>query len=141
MQYFVQYLKSVFFNFLTVFFANHIFSGIEVTNQTKLPHIGGDLIFAGVLGLLNSLIFPILRMVDQRVSAVRIILFSILLNFSAYAILKLVSFLGIEVLSVEGYVIASGVVSLGSFLTNYLEMKHFEHRHKNPPPDDLEPKE
>ena len=42
MQYFVQYLKSLFFNFLTVFFANHIFSGIEVTSQTKLPHIGGD---------------------------------------------------------------------------------------------------
>ena len=141
MQYFVQYLKSLFFNFLTVFFANHIFSGIEVTSQTKLPHIGGDLIFAGILGLLNSLIFPVLRMVDRRVSLLRILLFSVILNFSAYAILKLISSIGIKVLSIEGYMIASGVVSLGSFLTNYLEMKHCENRHKTLPPDELEPKE
>jgi|GEM_PF-768641 uncharacterized membrane protein YvlD (DUF360 family) len=141
MQYFVQYLKSLFFNFLTIFFANNIFSGIEVTNQTKLPHIGGDLIFAGVLGFLNSLIFPILKMVDRRVSVLRIIIFSVILNFSAYAVLMLLSSIGIVVLSIKGYLIGSGVVSLGSFLTNYLEMKHCENRCKNLPPEDLEPKE
>ena len=142
MQYFVQYLKSLFFNFLAVFFANHIFSGIQVINQTKLPHIGGDLIFAGVLGLLNSLIFPILRMVDRRISVLADFFdFLIIVNFSAYAILKFISSIGIEVLSLEGYMVASGVVSLGSFLTNYLEMKHFEHRHKTHQPHESEPKE
>ena len=135
MQYFIKYLKSLFFNFLTIFFANHILSGIEVTNQTKLPHIGGDLIFAIVLGFLNSLILPILKLVDRQISAPRIALISIILNFSAYAILKLAP-IGIEVSSVEGYIFASTMVSLGSFLTNYLEMKHLEHQHKKP--DDME---
>lgn len=131
MHHFVQYLKSLFFNFLTIFFANHIFSGIEVTNQTKLPHIGGDLYFAIILGFLNSLIFPVLKMIDRHLSAPRIALISIILNFAAYALLKFLP-VGIEITSVEGYFIASVVVSLGSFLTNYLEMKHFHHQHKKP---------
>ena len=129
MQYFIKYLKSLFFNFLTIFFANHIISGIEVTNQTKLPHIGGDLIFAIVLGFLNSLILPILKLFDRHLSAPRIALISIILNFSAYALLKLLP-IGIEVSSVDGYIIASVMVALGSFLTNYIEMKQFEHQLK-----------
>lgn len=135
MQYFIQYLKSLFFNFLTVFFANHILSGIEVTDPTKLPHIGGDLIYAIILGLLNSLIFPVLKLIDRHLSATRIGLVSIILNFAAYAVVKFLP-VGIEVVSVEGYLVASIVVSLGSFLTNYLEMKHFLNHHKSPKPEE-----
>lgn len=132
MQTLIFYLKSLFFNFLAIFFANHIFSGIDVVNQTKLPHMGGDLIFAAVLGFLNSLIFPLLRLLGQ-LSGVRMALIAIILNFAAYALLTLMS-LGIEVSTVEGYVIGSSVVALGSFLTNYLEMKHFVHQHKGGEP-------
>ena len=46
----MTYLKSLFFNFLVVFFANHVLPGIEVVKPTKLPHIGGDLTFAIALG-------------------------------------------------------------------------------------------
>lgn len=125
----MYYLKSLFFNFLTVFFANHILPGIDVVNQTKLPHFGGDLLFAAALGLLNSLIYPILKIFD-KVSVSKIILLAVILNFAVYAVLKWLP-IGINVESIEGYLLASAVVSLGSFLTNFLEMKHSMHHHKS----------
>ncbi len=134
MQYFVQYLKSLFFNFLTVFFANHILSGIDVSNPTKLPHVGGDMIFAFALGILNASIFPILKLTRHHLSAAAIAVVSILLNFTAYALIKFLP-AGIEISSIEGYFFGSLMVSLGSFLTNYVEMKHFQHPHTPSKPE------
>jgi len=121
----MYYLKSLVINFLVVFFADHILPGIDVTNQTKLPHIGGDLIFAAVLGLLNSLIYPILKMANREASAPKIALSALILNFAAYAIIKLIP-IGIHVMSVEGYILASAVVMIGSLLTNFFEMKRHQ---------------
>jgi hypothetical protein len=132
----MHYLKSLFFSFLTIFFSLHIFSGIEVTDPTKLPHVGGDLLFSAALGFLNSLIYPILKTIDNRLLALRIICIAIVLNFAAYALLKLLP-LGISVTSLEGYVIVSLVVSFCSFLTNFFEMKHKEVH--TPPPSEHPP--
>ena len=129
----MSYIKSLFFNFLVVFFANHILPVIDVADQTKLPHFGGDLLFAIALGFLNSLIFPVLKLIDRHLTAVRIAMISLVVNFAAYALLKLLP-VGILLASVEGYILAAVVVSLGSFLTNYLEMKHY--CHKTPPKAD-----
>jgi uncharacterized membrane protein YvlD (DUF360 family) len=129
----MHYLKSLFFNFLTVFFANHILPGIDVVNQTKLPHLGGDLIFAFALGILNTLIYPVLRLVDHSASAIKIGGIALILNFASYAILKFLP-IGIKITTVEGYIIASVIVAVGSFVTNYLDMKHGRHHHKAAPP-------
>ncbi len=123
----MRYLKSLFFNCLIVFFANHILPGIEVVNQTKLPHLGGDLPFAVVLGLLNSAIHPVMRLINRDISAVRIAIVALILNFAVYAVLKFTSFVGIQVVTVEGYILASLVVTIGSFWTNFVEMKHIQH--------------
>lgn len=128
----MYFLKILFFNFLIVFFANHILPGIEVTSQTKLPHIGGDLIFAAVLGALNSSIFPILKLVRQEAKAIRIAMVALILNFAVYAIVKLLP-IGISVMTVEGYLLVSCVVAVGSFLTNFLEMKHSVSNHMDLP--------
>ncbi|HSX10909.1 MAG TPA: phage holin family protein [Chlamydiales bacterium] len=119
----MYYLKTLFFNFLVVFFANHILPGIEVSDQTKLPHIGGDLIFAVVLGGLNTLIYPVLKLVRHDANLLKIGLVALILNFAAYAIVKLLP-IGIHVMCVEGYVFASAVVAIASFIMNFLEMKH-----------------
>lgn len=124
----MTYLKSLFFNFLVVFFANHILPGIEVVSHTKLPHLGGDIPFAIVLGLLNSLIYPALKLINRQVTPLRIALIAVILNFVVYALLKLFSFVGIQIETVEGYLFASVVVALGSFLTNFLEFKHHQHK-------------
>jgi hypothetical protein len=127
----MKYLKSLFFNFLIVFFANHLLPGINVIVQTKLPHLGGDLLFAIGLGVLNSLIYPGLKVLHKKSSMfVQIALISIILNFGAYALLKLLPF-GIHISSVEGYLLPAIVVAVVSFLTNYFEMKATHHPHSS----------
>jgi uncharacterized membrane protein YvlD (DUF360 family) len=105
-------------------------------NQTKIPHLGGDLIFAVALGLLNSLIFPLLKMMDGSVGLVRISIIALVLNFAAYALLKLLP-LGIFITNVEGYLSASLVVSIGSVLLSYSQLRQCRkcasHHHEEPP--------
>lgn len=115
------YLKNLAINFLIVFFADHILPGIEVT-QTKLPNIGGDLIFAFVLGLLNSLIYPSLKILRQDVTGLKIGIVCLILNFAAYGVIKLIP-IGVHVSTVEGYIFGATVVTIGSFLTNFFEMR------------------
>lgn len=119
----MNYLKNLAINFLVVFFSDHVLPGIEVTNQTKLPHLGGDLIFAFVLGLLNSLIYTGLKMLHGQVSGLKIAIVCLILNFAAYAIVKFIP-IGVHVLTVEGYVLAASTVSISSYLTNFFEMRH-----------------
>lgn len=127
----MTYLKSLFFNFLIVFFVNHVLPGIE-PGEHKLPQIGPDLIFAFALGLLNSLIYPVLKVLPPGATISRIIVFALVINFAAYALMKFVS-LGIEVSTMESFFIAAAIVSLGSILTNYLELKHSHHKTPKPP--------
>ena len=56
----MTYFKSLLFNFLAVFFANHIIPDVQIDYYTKLPKIEGDLTFSFFLGLINSLIFPLM---------------------------------------------------------------------------------
>lgn len=118
----MYYLKSLFLNFLAIFFANHIMPGILVLDQTKLPHLGGDLMFAAALGLLNSFIYPLLKLTCYSVTIVRIGLTALFLNFVVYGLLKLIP-IGIEISSMQGYLIPAAVVTLVSILTNFSEMK------------------
>ena len=120
----MNYVKGFFFHFLIVFFADYVLPGVEVVHITKLFHIQADLLFPLVLGFLNSFIYPILRVFDRNVSWLRMGSFSLILNFIAYAFLKLVS-IGIEIVTLEGYLLASLSVSIGSFILNYFEMKHY----------------
>jgi uncharacterized membrane protein YvlD (DUF360 family) len=132
----MRYLKTLLFYFLIVFFVNYLFPGVDVVNQTKIPHIGGDLIFAVALGLLNSLIFPLLKMMDGPVGLVRISIVAFVLNFAAYGLLKMLP-LGIFITNVEGYLAASLVVSIGSILISYCQSRHCRkcatHHHEEPP--------
>lgn len=126
------FLKSLFINFLAIFFANYVLPGIEVIKPTKIPHIGGDLIFALGLGFLNSLVYPILRVIQQHVTLGKIAIGVLAITFASYAIIKFSTF-GIEVTSVQGYLIAAGVVSVVGIIMNYREMKHSHPRLPKPP--------
>lgn len=126
----MKILKTFVINFLIVFFANHVLPGILVMDQTKLPHVGGDLIMAAGLGLLNTLICPVLKMMGHA-SALKIALVAVILNFAAYGVVKLIP-IGIGVANVEGYLMASVVVAIGSFLTNFFELKRHHHKTEMP---------
>jgi hypothetical protein len=118
----MNYLKSLFFNFLIVFFADHTLPGIETVAQAKLPHLGGDLLFALGLGFLNSLIYPILKFTGRIRCIPHIALAAIVLNFVSYAILKILP-IGIHITSLQGYFLGVLVVSIGSFILNFFEMR------------------
>ncbi len=130
----MAYLKSLLFNFLIVFFADYLLPGIEVTMPTKLPHIGGDLIFAVILGGLNSLIYPALKVFSKKSSTVfHIAIIASILNFGAYALLKLLP-IAIHISSIEGYLLPAIAVTIVSFIVNFFEMKAHHHHHHNEPP-------
>ena len=124
----MHYAKSWFYNFLIVYFANHLLPGIDLLHPTRLPHVGSDLLFAIALGLLNSLIYPVCKMVSHRTPLFRVIIIAIVLNFVAYAILKLLP-IGIYLTSWEGYLLAAAVVTVGSIATNYCYMRWDRHAH------------
>lgn len=123
----MKYLKNFFHHFLLVFFADQLLPGIEVLDQTKWPHLGADVLFSSVLGLLNSLIYPFLKFV-QKANLWRLILACAILNFSVYAVLKVLP-IGIHLETLKGYLFCSVAVSVGSFLINFLEFKQNQHHH------------
>lgn len=124
----MNYLKAFIAQVLIVFFANYFLPDVQVMSQTKLPHIGGDVIFALALGALNMLIYPMLKLTGHT-AIFKIIIVAIVLNFVAYAVLKLLP-LGIDVMGLKGYALVSIVVAIGSVLVNYFEMK--KHSKKMP---------
>lgn len=127
----MNYPKSLFYNFLTVYFANHLLPGIELLLPMRIPHFGYDLPFAVVVGLLNSLIYPVCKLVSHHTSVFRIVIIALVLNFAIYGIVKIAP-LGIHILTLEGYLIAACVVSIVSIVTNYLSMRaHRHHPHKS----------
>lgn len=121
----MTYFKSLFFNFLIVFFVNHILPGIEIDYYTKLPQIQGDLIYAFSLGFINSLIYPILKIFVKNPSYFKIGLVSFIINFGAYSIVNLLP-LGIRVTTPGAYIWSGLVVWFGSYLTNHLELRHYQ---------------
>jgi uncharacterized membrane protein YvlD (DUF360 family) len=127
----MNYLKSLSLNFFIVFFADYLLPGIEVTHHSRLPSIEGDLIFAACLGFLNSLIYPVLRLLKQEPSLLKLALVALILNFGAYGVIKILP-VGITVITIEGYLFAAVVVTVGSFLTNFFEMKKNSHKMDTP---------
>lgn len=117
----MNYLKTFVVNFLIIFLANHVLPGIFVLDQTKLPHVGGDVMMAAALGLLNTLIYPVLKLFNHA-SLIKVALIALLLNFATYAAVRWIP-IGISVATVEGYFLAALVVTLGSLTTNFLEYK------------------
>lgn len=132
----MNYIKSLVYNFFLVFFADYILPGVMVTSLTKLPHVGGDIYFAVALGILNSWIVPVLRLAKKEPTFIRIAILSLILNFACYGIGKFIP-VGAHVMSWEGYVLVSVVVSIGSFLINFFEMRGNNNNQQNidiPPP-------
>jgi uncharacterized membrane protein YvlD (DUF360 family) len=117
----MTYFKSLFFNFLAIFFANHMIPGIDVLHPTKFPHIQGDLIFAFALGFLLSLIYPLMRLFRIPLDGMKIGLVSFCMSFLSYAV---INFLPVEihVTSFSGFFWGALLVFCSSFLTNYLEI-------------------
>ena len=120
----MTYFKSLLFNFLAVFFVNHILPGIQIDYYTKLPKIEGDLIFSFALGFLLSLIFPILRFFKLSPSHFKIGLISFFVSFGGYSLVNILP-VGIHLTSASGYLWGSLIVWFSGYLTNHLEFRKY----------------
>lgn len=118
----VKFLKTFFYSSLAVFFVNYFIPGIHLVDPSKLPHIRGDVFFPLGLGFLNSLIFPALKVLDSTFSPLRLAVVIFVLNFAAYAFLKLLS-IGIQIETVEGYLLGALLVSVLALLISGWEMR------------------
>jgi putative membrane protein len=119
----MTYLRSLFLNFLAVFFINNVMGGIEITFFENVPNIGFDLLFSIVLGLINSLIFPMFFLFEIKVTIIRLAIISFFISFLAYTILAIFP-LGIKIIALYAWFFCSFFIFLVSFLSNYLEYKH-----------------
>ncbi|NGX43883.1 MAG: hypothetical protein K1060chlam3_00039 [Candidatus Anoxychlamydiales bacterium] len=120
----MTYFKSLIINFLTVFFVNHVIPNVEIDYYSKLPHIGGDLIFAFLVGFLNSLIYPVIVLFKIKSTHLKVGLSSFIISFAAYSIVNILP-LGIKITAAGAYIWTSLIVWFVSYLTNHLEIKHY----------------
>jgi uncharacterized membrane protein YvlD (DUF360 family) len=119
----MTYLRSLFLNFLIVFFVNRVIPGIEVTFFEHIPNIGADLVFSAIVGLLNSLIFPFLVLFKAHPSSLKITIISFIISFGSFIVIG-ISDLGVRATSIGSIIVAGLIVWVMSFFTNYLEMRH-----------------
>ncbi|HRW58282.1 MAG TPA: phage holin family protein [Chlamydiales bacterium] len=120
----MSYFKSLLFNFLCVFFVNHVVPGVEIAYYTKIPNIKGEMIFAFSLGFLNSLIFPLMKLFRLKLSHFKIGMISFLLSFGAYSIINILP-LGVKITTPGAFVWSGLIVWFGSYLTNHLEYRDY----------------
>ena len=120
----MTYLGSLFFNFLVVFFVDRVIPGVEVTLYEGVPNIGADLFFALAVGFLNATIFPLMAVLELRVTRWKIALATFLISFSSFGVISAVSF-GVEVVNFSGFFFGGLIVWVTACLTNYLEWQHY----------------
>ena len=120
----MTYFKSLLFNFLAVFFVNHVIPGVEIGYYSKLPEVKGDFIFAFAVGFLASLVFPVLKVLPIKPSHFKIGLITFFISFGAYSIVNILP-LDIRIVHRGAYIWSGLIVWFCSYLTNHLEYKAY----------------
>jgi len=122
----MTYLRSLFLNFLIVFFVDKVIPGIEVTFFEGVPNIGADLVFSAIVGFLNSLIYPILSALNLHVTVIKILIIGFIISYLCFFIIGFADF-GVQAENIGSIFIAGLIVWAMSFFTNYLEYRHNIH--------------
>jgi len=120
----MTYVRSLFLNFLVVFFVNDVIPGITIRYYEDVPNIGADILFAAIVGILNSLIFPFIRVSDLKPTIIKIAVLAFVISFGSYILIAVIPF-GVKATSFGGVFLGSLLVFAMSVFTNYLEMKHY----------------
>lgn len=120
----MSYFKSLLFNFLAVFFVNHVVPGIEIGYYSKLPEVKGDFIFSVAVGFLLSMVFPVLRILPIKTSHFKIGLITFFISFGAYSIVNVLP-LDIKIVEKGAFVWCGLIVWFCGYLTNHLEYRQY----------------
>ena len=118
----MTYLRSLFLNFLIVFFVLRVIPGITIEFFENVPNIGADILFSLILGFFNSIIVPVFVGLDLKITYLKITVVGFIITFFAFILIGIVNF-GITA-NIMGIILGGAIVWICSFLTNYLEFKH-----------------
>jgi uncharacterized membrane protein YvlD (DUF360 family) len=121
----VNYLRSLFLNFLIVFFVDRVVPGIEISNYEQVPNVGADILFSLVIGFLNASIFFFLVILELNISIARLVFGAVLVSFTGFAAIAMFPF-GVSVVSPIGFILGGSIVACVSFFTNFLEWRHYD---------------
>lgn len=119
----MNYLRSLFLNFLVVFFVDRVAPGVEVIAYEQVPNIGADLLFAAVVGFLNASIFFFLALLEIPITRLKLALFTAAISFLPFVIIAVIPF-GVRVVNGWGVVVGGGIVWCAAYITNYLEWRY-----------------
>lgn len=120
----MNYLRSLFLNFLIVFFIDRVAPGVEIQSYENVPNIGADLFFSLVVGFLNTSVYFFFALMEMKVTNLKLGLSTFIISFGAFLIIAIVPF-GVRVVNPLGVIIGGLVVWLTAFMANHLEWKHY----------------
>lgn len=121
----MNYLRSLFLNFLVVFFVDRVVPGVEISDYEQVPNIGADILFSLIVGFLNASIFFFLALMEIKITRFKLALYSFVISFAAFLAIAIFPF-GVQVVNGWGFIIGGGVVWFVAYLSNYLEWQHYK---------------
>jgi uncharacterized membrane protein YvlD (DUF360 family) len=120
----MTYFRSLFLNFLIVFFVNRTIPGIEVEPyEGSSPDVVADVLFSTIIALLNASIFPALFILGFNPTLLKISIIAMIISFGGFYTVMFVN-IGVSASTFGGVFLAGVIVSAISIFTNYLEKKH-----------------
>jgi uncharacterized membrane protein YvlD (DUF360 family) len=120
----VNYVRSLFLNFLVVFFVDRVAPGVEITYYEQVPNIGADILFSLVVGFLNASVFFFFVILELDITKLKLAIFNFCISFAAFIAIAIFPF-GVRVVSPIGVIVGGGIVFLVSYFVSYLEWKHY----------------
>lgn len=121
----MNYLRSLFLNFLIVFFVDRVIPGVTIANYEDVPNIGADILFSLVVGFLNASIFFFLTILESEITKLKLFIFSFVISFGSFLAIAIFPF-GVSVESPLGFILGGGIVCLVSYFSNILEWQHYK---------------
>ncbi len=118
----MNYIRSLFLNFLVVFFIDRVAPGIEIAQFEQVPNVLADLFFSLIVGFLNASIFPFYAIMEIPFSIQKLAIISFVISFGAFTVIAVVPF-GVHVVAFSGVVVGGLVVWATSCVCNYLEWR------------------
>ena len=116
----MNYLRSLLFNFLVVFFVNRVAPGLSIAYYQNVPDIGDDLLFSAVVGFFNASVFPLLAVLEWHPTNLKIALGTFVISYGAFLLIYAIPF-GVSVTSPLGVFSGGSLVWIAAFITNHLE--------------------
>jgi len=118
----MNYIRSLFLNFLIVFFIDRVVPGIQVASYEQVPNIGADILFALAVGFLNASVYPFFAILEISTTKLKLALFNFIISFVSFGAIALVPF-GVQA-TIGGVFLAGAIVWIVAFFTNYLDWQH-----------------